>query len=262
MTRTCLLLVAAMFSGCTTLGPMPATTGVAAVPTGRPGVELQGGLAPGYYLSAATQDSEHKGEAGRQLLALIEPDHWIGTRGLIAGARSEASGGERTIEPFVGFRERLSELFSLAVIGHGTVIEGSERGASYRAARFGGEIAADALLIAPVSWLELHAQAAVAAVYLDARGTYCVGADGTGVDCAQDASDRVVDGTARGVFPAATASLAIDFARLPSGVFHGGRIALVGTTGLMPQIRDGMETAGVRYHSLGLSLTLGFGSAR
>ena len=43
------LIAAGIFStACTTLGPMPATTGVAAVPSGRPGFELQGGFAPGY----------------------------------------------------------------------------------------------------------------------------------------------------------------------------------------------------------------------
>lgn len=243
MTRSGLLIAIAT-TGCTTLGPMPATTGIAAVPGGRPGVELQGGLAPGYYLSAATQDPEHRGEAGRQLLALLEPDAWLGVPGLIAGARTEASGGERTVEPFLGFRRRIDDVFSLAVIGHGTVIEGEERGASYRAGRLGAELAGDARLVALVSWLELHAQAAVSAVYLDARGTYCAGDGGLGVDCNQDGTDRVIDGTIRGVFPAATASLALDVARLPRGVFHGGRLALVGTTGMMPQVRDGMETAG------------------
>jgi len=43
--RTLLPVTALLVSACTTLGPMPATTGIAAVPAGRPSVELQGGLA-------------------------------------------------------------------------------------------------------------------------------------------------------------------------------------------------------------------------
>jgi hypothetical protein len=257
--RTTLAVLALSFTACTTLGPMPATTGIAAVPAGRPGVELQGGLAPGYFLSAATQDA-HRGSVSRQVAALIEPDRWLGTHGLIAGVRGGISDSDdRTAEPFLGLRERLSDDFAIAVIGHGTVIRGSDRGASYRATRFGGEIAVDARIIAPTSWLELHGQAAVSAVHLDAHGTYCAGDNGFGVDCQQDGHDHVIDGTANGVFPAATGSLALDIAR-QAGAFHGGRIALVGSTGLMPQVRDGMETASVRYHAVGLSLTVGFGS--
>jgi hypothetical protein len=258
--RTLLPVTALLVSACTTLGPMPATTGIAAVPAGRPSVELQGGLAPGYYLSAATQDPTHRGSVSRQLSALIEPDRWLGTRGLIAGVRGGISDGDdRTAEPFLGFRRRLSDDFALAVIGHGTVIRGSHRGASYRASRIGGELAVDARIAAPVSWLELHGQAAATAIYLDANGTYCANPDGFGVDCAQDGNDRMVDGTARGLFPAATASLALDIARR-AGVFHGGRVALVGSTGLMPQVRDGMDSTSVRYAAVGLTLTLGFGS--
>jgi len=239
---------------------MPATTGISAVPANRPGVELQGGLAPGYYLSAATREPDHTGGVSRQLSALIEPDRWLGVRGLIAGVRAGVSDADdRTAEPFVGYRTQLGDGFALAAVGHGTVIRGTDRGASYRASRIGGELAVDARLFAPVPWLELHGQAAAAAVFLDARGTYCASADGFGVDCGQDGHDRVIDGTARGVFPSATASLALDVARR-AGVFHGGRIALVGATGMMPQIKSGMETAGIRYQSLGLTLTLGFGS--
>jgi len=258
--RILLAVTALLLPACTTLGPMPATTGIAAVPAGRPSVELQGGLAPGYFLSAATQEPTHRGSVSRQLSALIEPDRWLGTRGLIAGVRGAISDGDdRTAEPFLGFRRRLSDDFAIAAIGHGTVIRGSHRGASYRASRLGGELAFDARIAAPVSWLELHGQAAVAAVYLDARGTYCADPDGLGVDCAQDGSDRMVDGTAAGTFPAATASLALDIARR-AGVFHGGRIALVGSTGMMPQVREGMESSSVRYTAVGLTLTLGFGS--
>ena len=258
--RILLAVSALSLSACTTLGPMPATTGISAVPANRPGVELQGALAPGYFLSAATREPEHTGAASRQLSLLIEPDRWLGAQGLIAGVRAGiGEADDRTAEPFVGYRSRLGDDFAFAAIGHGTVIQGADRGASYRASRVGAELAVDARLFAPASWLELHGQAAAAAVFLDARGTYCASTDGFGVDCNQDGHDRVIDGTARGVFPSANASLALDFA-YGAGWFHGGRIALVGATGLMPQVKSGMETAGIRYHSVGLTLTLGFGS--
>ena len=241
---------------------MPATTGVSAVPNGRPGIELQGGFTPGYYLSDATREPTRRGQVSEQVLALVEPDRWLGTHGLIAGARGGGHQGDHTAEPFLGYRERLSDVFALGVIGHGTVIHGAHRGASYRAARAGGELAVDARLLAPVSWLALHGQAAVSAMYVDAHGTYCGDQAGLGVDCHQDGTDRMIDGTVHGVFPAATGSLALDVARRSAGVFHGGRLALVGTTGWMPQIRNGAETAAAPYRSLGLTLTLGFGADR
>jgi hypothetical protein len=265
MKRTSWLVLAAVLSlasaglaGCTTLGPMPATTGIAAVPAGRPGVELQAGVVPGYVLSSATQD-EHEGGPSEQLLALVEPDRWLGTRGLIVGAREVGREGDFTFEPFVGYRHRVDERVALAVIGHAASMGSEARGASYDATRGGGEIAADLQIIAPLSWLALHGQAAVSATYLQARGTYCVDDAGLGIDCNEDASDRTVRARVDGWFPAATASLALDLGRRPSGPFHGARIALLGTAGAMPQLRDGIETDSVRYLSMGLTLTLGVG---
>jgi hypothetical protein len=250
-------------TGCTTLGPMPATTGISAVPSGRPGVEAQVGLVPGYFLSDATQTStgSQKADPSAQLLALIEPDHWIGARGLIAGAHYWGKHGDLTIEPFVGYRHRLDDDLSLALIGHGTTMHGVSSGASYQATRAGGELALDARVIAPARWLALHGQAAVSATYLDANGTYCADRDGFGVDCNEDGTDRVINGSIHGVFAAATASAALDFGRLPTGVFHSLRIALLAAAGVRPQVRDGVETDGVHYVSLGLTLTLGLGSA-
>ena len=65
-----------------------------------------------------------------------------------------------------------------------------------------------------------------------------------------------------GVFASATATLALDFGRMPAGSFHSVRLAMLGAAGVMPQLRDGTETDGVHYVSLGLTLTLGLGSAR
>ncbi|HEU4731681.1 MAG TPA: hypothetical protein VFT22_27485 [Kofleriaceae bacterium] len=241
---------------------MPSTTGISAVPSERPGVEAQAGFVPGYFLSSATYDDRHRGDVIGQLAGLIEPDRWIGARGLIAGARTWGQDGDHAFEPFLGVRHRIDGDLALAAIGHGTVMRGAERGASYRATRAGGELALDARVLAPARWLALHGQAAVSATYLDARGTYCADPGGAGVDCDQDGTDRVIDGSIRGVFAAATATLAIDFGRVPDSSFHGLRLALLGSAGTMPQVRDGMQTDSARYVSLGLTLTLGLGNAR
>jgi hypothetical protein len=254
---------AAWATGCTTLGPMPTTTGISAVPSGRPGIEAQVGIVPGYFLSDAAQEPSHEGDPTTQLLGLIEPDRWLGARGLFLGARSWGRDGDGAIEPFLGVRRRLDADgdLALALIGHGTRMHGAEDGASYRATRIGGELALDARVFAPTSWLAIHGQAAVSATYLDARGTYCVGTSGLGVDCDEDGHDHIINGTIHGVFGAATATLALDFGRRAAGSFHSVRLAVLGAAGVMPQIRNGIETQGVHYTSLGLTLTLGLGSA-
>ncbi|HET7499538.1 MAG TPA: hypothetical protein VFK02_00990 [Kofleriaceae bacterium] len=241
---------------------MPSTTGISAVPSGRPGVEAQAGFVPGYFLSSATYDDRHRGDVIGQLVGLIEPDRWIGAHGLIAGARSWGQYGDHAFEPFLGLRHRIDDDLALAVIGHGTVMRGAERGASYRATRAGGEVALDARVLAPVRWFALHGQAAVSATYLDARGTYCADPEGAGVDCDRSASDRVIDGSIRGLFAAATATLAIELGRMPDSSFHSLRLALLGAAGTMPQVRNGMETDAARYVSLGLTLTLGLGNPK
>lgn len=262
MTRTTLLLVLVLGAGgCTTLGPMPATTGLSAVPAGRPGVEAQLGAVPGYFLSSATEEPSHRGNPTAQLLALVEPDHWLGTRGLVLGAHGWGRSGDSALEPFLGYRLRIDDRFAFAFAGYGTQLRGAERGASYRATRIGGEAAVDARMLELARWLAVHGQAAVSTTYVDASGTYCASPDGLGVDCGQNDSDRVVDGTVHGVFAAATGTLAVDFGRLSAGSFHSVRLALLGAAGFMPQLRDGMETGSTRYLSLGLTLTLGLGSA-
>jgi hypothetical protein len=247
-------------TGCTTLGPMPTTTGIAAVPTGRPGVEAQAGVVPGYFVSSATQEPAHKDDPIGQVLGLVEPGQWLGTRGLVAGARHWGEHGDGAFEPFLGYRHRLDDSFAVAVFGYGTKMQAADRGASYRATRIGGELAVDARVIALTRWLALHGQAAVSTMYLDAHGRYCAGDDGLGIDCNQNGTDRMVDGTIRGAFTSATAALALDVGRLPDGMFHSLRVALLGAAGVMPQERDGKQTDGARYASLGLSLTVGFGA--
>jgi hypothetical protein len=247
-------------TGCTTLGPMPTTTGLAAVPSGRTGVEAQAGLVPGYLLSEATTKPENRGEPTSQLLGVVEPSDWLGTGGLVLGARAWGREGDSTLEPFVGYRHRLEDRFAIALFGYGTQMLGTQRGASYRATRVGGELAVDARVVQLFDWLALHGQAAVSTTYIDAKGTYCADEAGLGVDCGEDGMDRLVDGTVHGAFSAATGSIALDFGRMPRSTFHSLRIALLGAAGTMPQLRDGRQHDATRYLSLGFTLTLGIGS--
>src|SRR5262245_56063744 len=53
-------MVTIALTGCTALGPMPATTAVAPLPAGRPSFEVQVGALPGYYLSSSVQQESKK----------------------------------------------------------------------------------------------------------------------------------------------------------------------------------------------------------
>lgn len=249
----------ASLAACTTLGPMPATTGISAVPGGRPGAELSAGGAPSYLISEGTRADHQNGDMSSQLLGLFEPDRLLGTRGLIAGARYVGRGGDMTFEPLLGYRHRLAPRFALAAIAHATTMGADAKGASYSATRAGGELALDAELAAPLSWLAIHGQATVGAMYVSAKGTYCVDAAGLGVDCA-DANNTMVDTDLSGVFPAATATLSLDLARNASSYFHGTRIAVMGTAGEMPRLRDGVESGNQSYVTVGVTWTVGFGA--
>src|SRR4051794_10083237 len=98
-----LILVA--LSACTTLGPMPATTGISAVAANRPTIEATAGSVPAFYLSQAAED-EAKGEHTETASIVIEPDRWFGTHGLIAGVRAFGQGTDTVTEPFVGVRRK------------------------------------------------------------------------------------------------------------------------------------------------------------
>ena len=249
-----------LVSACTTLGPMPATTGVSAVPANRPGVELQAGVMPAYFLSdSAREQDDHDTMPTQQLAALLEPDRILGTKGLIIGARSWGEEADAQLEPMIGVRRKLDDRFAVAGIAYGTRASGGFEGdASYSAFRAGGELAIDSTLIPLASWLAVHVQASVSATYLDAEGTYCVRADGQGTDC--DDKTMRVDGTIEGVYTSATAGVAVDIGRRTHGTLHGIRLALMGAVGAMPKIRNGVqEPSADRYQSIGLSMTIGFG---
>src|SRR3978361_1216400 len=70
------LLMLASVSACTTLGPMPSSTGVAMAPAARPEIEMHAGVIPGYYLSSAVENGP-SGAPVRELGAVLEPGRLI-----------------------------------------------------------------------------------------------------------------------------------------------------------------------------------------
>ncbi|MGN6107676.1 MAG: hypothetical protein ACTHU0_21380 [Kofleriaceae bacterium] len=251
-----------LFTGCTTLGPMPATTGVSAAPAGRPGLEVQAGGIPAYYLSAAAGENTTSGEPVQQLSGLIEPGRWLGVPGLIAGLRSYGEGGDRTFEPMLGYRHRFAEQGAVAAIAYGTRANGRSNDARYEATRVGGELAIDGTLFTS-RWVSLHLQAAGAATYLSATGSYCTNTEGYGTDCQGDATDHRVDSEIEGLYTSATGSIVLGVMDgRPAGIFHGARFAFLTSVGHMPRLREGQQIDGTGYVSVGLSLTLGFGAER
>lgn len=247
-------------TACTTLGPTPSTTGVSAVPVGRPGVEVQAGIMPAFFLSDAANDGQGDHAATGQVHAILEPDRWLGTKGLILGARKWGEDGDSPFEPIIGYRRRLDSAFSVAAIGYGGYATGRQNDASYQALRFGGELAVDAGISSRWSWLSGHLLASLSGTYLDATGEYCVDAGGVAIDCDQDS--RRVDGAVEGMYIAANAGAAIDIARRPHGTVQSIRLMMLGAIGVMPKLRDGMQMPSNNgYFSVGLGLSFGFGSA-
>src|SRR5665647_2649801 len=96
-----------LLTACTMLGPMPATTGVSALPAERPGGEVQAAVMPVFFLSDATQQDKAPPRADPQLSALFEPDRLFGTKGLILGLRTWGEEGATPVEPMIGLRRKL-----------------------------------------------------------------------------------------------------------------------------------------------------------
>lgn len=252
------LLPIVLTTACTSLGPMPSTTAVSAVPHGRPGVEVSAGVVPGFMLSDAAY--KVRGTPQGQISALVEPDRVIGLPGLIAGARSVGSDDNTIFEPMLGYRRKLDDSISLAGVGYGTKASGEGNYATYEATRVGAEVAVDAKLGAN-SWVGVHLQAAVSATVLSAQGSYCVDPQGVGTDCDGDASDRRVEADVDGVYATASSGLSLDFLRDKRHAIHVARVALLLTVGSMPRVRDGIQEKGDAFVSGGMTLTFGLGSA-
>ena len=253
--RIALLL---LITGCTTLGPMPATTGVSAVPIGRPGGEAQLGPVPGFFLSSSARE-QAQGAPIMQASAVFEPDRWIGLPGLVLGARLFGQSGDTPGEPYVGYRRQVGDGLAIGGGVYGTTKRSSKQLASYRATRAGGEAALDATLWEPTSWLGVHVQGAAAATYIDATGTYCVDTMGIAKDCNVDDTslNTMISGEQSGVYPAGTGTIALDIARGTDSVFAGARLAFLGAVGTMPLVRDGEKTGSDVYAAIGFTLTLG-----
>jgi len=258
MQRLLLLLVTAT-TACTTLGPTPVTTGVSAVPTQRPGVELAAGLMPAFYLSDSAAERSGAGGAVAQSSVLIEPDRLLHTKGLVLGARRFGDGGDTAIEPMIGYRRRLDGNFSVLGLAYGGRAGAEADGASYSATRLGGELTVDAAVPQINSWFAVHAFLSASGTYLDANGTYCVDGEGDAIDCEQ--TSRRVDASVEGIYVAGTGGLALDFARRATGALHDIRLAMLGSVGVMPKLVDGVQQPSKDgFYSLGLQLQVGFGA--
>ena len=255
--RLLAVFIALATGACTTLGPMPATTAISAIPAARPEAAVQVDAVPAYYLSSgATRDPE--GTAVPQLLALFDPDRLV-LPGLIVAVRAVGSSGAGSfIEPIVGYRLALSDRFAGAVLVYGAHASGDQNGARFSAGRFGGELQADVRLTPENPWAELHLSWGVALTGLSGDGHHCVGADGYGVDCFVSADQ--VDLHASGAYVAASAAVAVELFRHRQSWFHGGRVALGVAGGTMPTYRGGIQGDAAVYESLGLSMSWAVGT--
>jgi len=250
-----LAILALSMAACTTLGPMPATTGISAIPQGRTGAEVQGGLVPGFHLSSGVQHDTN-GDALKQVSALF--DLAAIAPGLLVGARAFGDDGDTIIEPYLGYRVKVSDLISVGGVAFGTANRGGDNGASYFATRVGAEVVADAELFSIADNVKVHAQLAGGATRIAVRGTYCT--DGMyGVDCDDNASDQLVTSHTSGVYPSGTAQLSLDFGRRPHGEIHDVSLAFLLSAGSMPKVESGKQIDAAGYTSAGLLLSIGLG---
>jgi len=251
-------------SGCTSLGPMPAMTGVPSAPLERPGMEAQAAVVPGYYLSSGTQEKP-KSAALPQVAGVLEPDRLLHATGVLVGARYAGDGkAGAALEPLVGYRAFVDggKRFSVAGIGFLAYASGAQRGASFDAWRGGAELGADVRLTPPSRYAELHTNLGATFTVLDARGQYCVDQSGIyGADCPDNIAERtLVDARASGLFPSGHVGASLDLARHWRAPFHGLRLGIDAAGGLLPTVQGGQQRAAKLYGSAGLSVTLGLGA--
>ena len=253
------LLLASLLCACTTLGPNPATTGVSAIPAGRPGVDGQLGTVPAFYASQSAQN-EAKGAAVAQVGLLAEPDRWLNVPGLILGGRIYGQSGDTLGEPYLGYRTRIDERISVVAGAYGSAKRSTKKMASYHGTRAGAEAGVDAELAAPLSWLTVHTQASLAATRIMTSGTYCVDATGIAKDCDEEmpANNTMISGKQTGIYPSGTATLSFAAARR-DGWFRTLQLAVHGSVGTMPLVKDGEKQGSGTYTGIGLTMTLGIG---
>ncbi len=256
VTLPCLGLAA-----CTTLGPMPATTGASFAPAERTALEVQVGLRPGYYLSS-TAEEEHSGTALPALAGIVEPGAEL-VPGLIVGAgmAGDTNTGA-SLEPLLGYRAFVDgeKRVGLGVIGSGTHANASNTGASFSATRAALEVGTDVQWTPNSHWLELHTTLGIGLTALSASGRYCVGVDGRyAVDCPSE-GPATVEARVRGLFPVVQVGVGLDTAQHLAHYFQGVRLSGTLALGTMPTVVGGEQRALASYLSGGVQLTFGFGA--
>lgn len=262
MTKLTLVGVLLIGGACTSLGPMPAMTGVAPLPAGRTAVEVQVATMPGHYLSSGVTD-DPKGTSIPQLAALFEPDEVLGVPGLFLAGRVAGTDESGVIaEPMLGYRHAFDDRFAAGALLYGTHASHENKGASYSATRVGVELGLDVRVTPRSNWAELHATVGAAATGVSADGEYCLDSQGRfGVDCPDmPTAEDLVSVDASGIYPTGQLGLMLDVARHLDSAFHGARVGLVGAVGTMPTAVGGRQASAEPFASLGLSLTVGLGS--
>jgi hypothetical protein len=266
-TRSAAMMVpvaAALFCGCTTLGPMPATTGMASVPAGRPSVEGSLGIVPGYYLSSSVK-ADPTGAALGQGAILVEPDSIIDVPGLVVGGRyvsGQSSDGYP--EGMIGYRSYLGDDHALAMsaVGYAAYGHGGNNSASYSATRAGAEAGVDFRVTPEFEWFELHLGASASLTGISASGTYCIDSQQRfAADCPDQPATRV-ETNAGGLYPSGVGVVSADVGRRFNGAFHGARVAVMVGGGTMPRVVSGKQEGAHPYSAGGLTLTVGLGGAR
>jgi hypothetical protein len=257
------LLVASLLglAGCSTLGPVPATTAMSPVPAPREGAELQLAAVPGYFMSQTVVE-DPKGGGLTGLSVAIDPAKLLGTPGLVVAARLIGPEEDTQLEPIVGYRRSFGAGLGASVAGFvfGASGRGEVDGASARTGRVGTEVMTDVRLGPASRWAEAHVMVGASLQYVDAEGTYCT--EDTmqyGRDC-PDVIVTQIDGSAKGAYPAATVGVAGHFGRHRSTVFHGARMFALFTIGAMPTVVGGEQQSATGYVSVGLGVSLSFGA--
>lgn len=253
---------AAVLVGCTSLGPVPATTGVSPVPAPRVGGEAQIGAMPGFYTSQAVTE-DPVGASFGQVSVAFDPATLLGVPGLVVAARLVGPEEDTQVEPVIGYRRLFGAGQGLAVgaFAFGTRSTGESDGATAETARAGGEIAVDMRLTPASRWIEAHLIAGGSVTYLSAEGVYCTDVEGRwGVDCPEPPV-RQTRASATGAYPAGNAGVAVHLFRHRPGAIHGARVLGLLTVGSMPHVESSEQRTSTAYMAAGLALSLSFGEA-
>ncbi len=259
MLRAVFLLAA---TGCISLGPMPASTGVSVMPANRTHAEISAATIPASRLSSAATDDDRNGYAVPQLAALFDPDKLLPVRGLFVSVRGFGD-DDTGVEPIIGYRRRSGSVaYMLAAYGTKMGYDDSTKDddgdfVSYDMTRAGAE-GGVGYMLADTKWARAHAQATVAATLIAADGSYCIDTEGRAIRC-QGSMDNRVDGELTGLYTTASASLALELGP-QAGAFHGVRLSAMLAGGHMPRLVGGQQRTGDAFIAFGLGVAVGFGA--